>query len=388
MNPYPIRSVKTMINPRIAVSALFLMNGFLIGNWAPQIPEFASRLLIEESQLGLMIAAFGFGSLVSMPVTGICIAKFGTAPAIKITSIFAATTLIWLVLAPGIVAATIALLVFGASVAGMDVAMNAMAVDVERRMDSPIMSSCHGFWSLGGLAGAIGGGYLIQYSGSLGQAVFCLLVAWFLVFLAWRQIIVHKMNTPRQPVSAGFPKTLPPYLIGIVALFSTLPEGAIIDWSAYYLRDEVGANALTSSYAFGAFSAAMALIRFLGDPIRTYLGAVKTIKICSLAAAAGLLLSGIASTPGLIIAGFAIAGLGLSNLIPVAFSAAGNLPGVAPGISLSLTTTIGYSGVLVAPAVFGYIAKFTGFSILFCGLAIFLFAVFFLAPVTRHADFE
>ncbi len=89
----------------------------------------------------------------------------------------------------------------------------------------------------------------------------------------------------------------------------------------------------------------------------------------------------------LIIIGFAITGLGLSNLIPIVFSAAGNLPGVAPGISLSLTTTIGYSGVLIAPAALGYISEFTGFSILFSGLAIFLFAVFFLAPITRHADF-
>ncbi len=376
-----------MINPRISVSALFLMNGFMIGNWAPQIPEFANRLSLDESQLGLMIAIFGFGSLVSMPITGIGVVKFGTAPATKITSMIATTTLVWLVLAPGIITATIAIFVFGAFVAGMDVAMNAMAVDVERKIDSPMMSSCHGFWSLGGLIGAICGGYLIQYWGSLGQAIFSLLVALILVVAAWRQIISHEMITHKQLAPIGIPKTLLPYLIGITALFSALPEGAVIDWSAYYLRDEIGANALTSSYAFGAFSAAMAIVRFLGDPVRRRLGAVKTVKICSLAAALGLLVSGIASTPELIIAGFAIAGLGLSNLIPIVFSAAGNLPGVAPGISLSLTTTIGYSGVLIAPAALGYISEFTGFSILFSGLAIFLFAVFFLAPITRHADF-
>lgn len=133
---------------------------------------------------------------------------------------------------------------------------------------------------------------------------------------------------------------------------------------------------------------AMAIVRFMGDPIRTKLGAVKTVKICALTAAFGLLMSGLSTTPNLVIIGFAIAGLGLSNLVPIAFSAAGNLPGLAPGITLSLTTTIGYSGVLVAPAILGYIAEYTGFSLLFSALSVFLLATFLLSPIMRHADFN
>jgi MFS family permease len=377
-----------MINPRIAVSFLFFMNGMLIGNWAPQIPEFANRLDIDESQMGLMIAIFGLGSLISMPITGITVTKLGNAPATKFTSLFATTSFLWLAFAPNIFAAAIAIFFFGAFIAGMDVAMNAMAVDVERKIKTPIMSSCHGFWSLGGLVGAISGGYAIQLIGSTGQALFTFILALMLAVLAWRQIIDNQLAGERQQIPIRFPKALLPYLIGIIALFSALPEGAVIDWSAFYLRDEIGVDALTSSYAFGSFSAAMAFVRFLGDPVRKKLGAVTTVKICSLVAAFGLLLSGLSSTPELIITGFAISGLGLSNLIPIAFSAAGNLPGVAPGISLSLTTTIGYSGVLVAPAILGYMAEFTGFSILFASLSVLLLAVFFLAPMTTHADYR
>ncbi len=377
-----------MINSRIAVYFLFFVNGMLIGNWAPQIPEFANRLYIDESQMGLMIAIFGIGSLISMPIIGIMVTKFGNAPANKFTSLVATTCLLWLAFAPNIFVAAIAIFVFGAFIAGMDVAMNAMAVDVERKIKTPIMSSCHGFWSLGGLAGAISGGYAIQFLGSIGQALFTFVFALMLVMLAWRQIVDSQLTEKRQQGPIRFPKALLPYLIGIVALFSALPEGAVIDWSAFYLREEIGADALTSSYAFGSFSAAMAFVRFLGDPVRKKLGAVKMVKICSLVAAFGLLLSGLSTTPELIITGFAITGLGLSNLIPIAFSAAGNLPGVAPGISLSLTTTIGYSGVLVAPAILGYMAEFTGFSILFASLSILLLAVFFLAPMTTHADYR
>ena len=377
-----------LISARFGVSVLFFFNGFVIGNWAPQIPEFAGRLSLDESQMGLMIAVFGLGSLVAMPLAGIGIAKSGFSPALKITSMVAPTTLLWLTLSPNTIVAALALFAFGAFIAAMDVAMNAMAVDAERKISLPIMSSCHGFWSLGGLAGAVGGGYLIQTFGSMGQAIFALMTGALAVGLAWNKIADSKAVTSQQQSAIVLPTTLLPYLIGIIALFSAMPEGAIIDWSAYYLRNEIGSNAFVSSLGFGAFSAAMAIVRFLGDPVRKRLGAVVTVKICSLIAAFGFLLSGLANTPQLIIAGFAITGLGLSNLIPIAFSAAGNLPGISAGISLSLTTTIGYSGVLVAPALLGYVAEFTGFAILFSSLSFFLIVVFFLASLTKHADFE
>ncbi len=376
-----------MFSPRISVSLLFFVNGFLIGNWAPQIPEFIIRHSLDESQMGMMIAIFGFGSLLLMPLTGIAIAKMGVAPITKLTGALAVSTLFWVILAPNIFIATLSIFLFGGFIAAMDVAMNAFAVDVERQLSKPVMSSCHGFWSLGGLAGAISGGYLIQSFGSTLQALISLIIAILLVVFAWRHIISKDtvMTQQRQPIR--LPRTLLPWLIGIVALFSAMPEGAIIDWSALYMRQELGASAFTSSLAFGAFSAAMALVRFAGDPIREKLGAVKTVKICASIAAVGLLISGLASSSQLVIIGFAIAGLGLSNIVPIAFSAAGNLPGLAPGIGLSLTTTIGYSGVLVAPAILGYVAEYTGFATLFAALSVFLIAAFFMAPITRHADF-
>ena len=338
--------------------------------------------------MGLMIAIFGLGSLLLMPLTGIAIARYGVVKITKLTSTIAATTLCWLILAPEIPAATLAIFIFGGFIAAMDVAMNAFAVDVERQLSKPIMSSCHGFWSLGGLMGAVSGGYIIQSFGSAVQAVITIVFAVGLLIYTWQQIIskviTHKTN--RQPIQ--FPRTLLPWLIGIVALFAAMPEGAVIDWSALYLRQELGATAFTSSLAFGAFSAAMAIVRFAGDPIRATLGAVKTVKFCALIAAVGLLLSGLATSPVLVIAGFSITGLGLSNIVPIAFSAAGNLPGLAPGIGLSLTTTIGYSGVLVAPALLGYIAEYTGFALLFSSLAAFLLAVFLLASNTSYADFD
>ena len=376
-----------MNNARVHVSLLFLVNGFLIGNWAPKIPEFAERLLLDEGQLGVMIAVFGMGALVTMPMTGVVIARIGPVFAVRLTALVAASTLLWVTLAPNHGLAALSLFVFGGSIAGMDVAMNAVAVEVERRRGAPIMSSCHGFWSLGGLFGAVAGGYLLQYAGVMQHTLFVTAISVALVGFVLVGLRLEDAQTEteqRQPIR--FPRTLLPYMIGLLALFSAMPEGVVIDWSALYLRQELNADAFVSGLAFGAFSAAMATVRFFGDPVRKRLGAVRTVQICAGSAFVGFLIAGTATSPEIAVAGFLITGLGLSNLVPIAFSAAGNLPGIAPGIALSLTTTIGYSGILVAPVLIGYVAEYTSFSAIFTGLSMMLFAILLMAPNSRYAD--
>ncbi len=157
--------------------------------------------------------------------------------------------------------------------------------------------------------------------------------------------------------------------IGICALFGMVPEGATIDWSAIYLRSELGADVAVSGFAFAAFSAVMALFRFLGDGIRDRLGAVRTLRLSALAGIGALLIVGFAPNLGVAILGFALLGIGLSNIAPIAFSAAGNVPGLKPGVGISMATTIGYSGILIAPSAIGYLAEHFGFQPYFSALA-------------------
>ncbi len=368
------------------MSLLFLVNGFLIGSWAAKIPLFADRLQLSESIVGIMIVIFGFGSLVTMPATGVVIARFGTAFVNKALSLLAATTLLWVTLSPNLWTAGLAMFFFGGMIGSMDLAMNALAVEIERKRPSPIMSSCHGFWSLGGLIGAILGGYLLEFSSLNIHAFVVTALCLLLVVMALPQIKSSGSAKPTERAKVQFPRTLLPYLIGVVALCSAMPEGAVIDWSALYLRQELASSTFVSTFAFGAFSATMAVMRFLGDPVRSKYGAVRTVRACALLASAGLLIAGLASTGMIAILGFLIAGIGMSNLVPIAFSAAGNVPGLAPGISLSLTTTIGYSGVLVAPALFGYLAEIFSFSTVFTALAAALLLVFVFSNVVAFAD--
>jgi MFS family permease len=380
---------KVFVTPgRIGVSLLFLMNGFMIGAWAPKIPEFASRLGLSESTLGLMILTFGLGSIVMMPLAGSQIAKFGASQVTKISAVLLVPTLLLLTLVGSIWTGAIAIFLFGGLIGAMDVAMNANAVSVEKQMRRAIMSSCHAFWSLGGLIGSSTGGFLIEHIGVTAHAILVTILAALFVVLAWRNVL-HDAPHPDE-AAHGKGRRLPlsplPWLLGIMALFCMIPEGAILDWGALYLRDELSASVTLSGFAFAAFSLTMAMMRFAGDLIRDRFGAVMTLRVCAVIAIFGLLLIGFAENAQMAIVGFALTGIGISNIVPIAFSAAGNLPGMAAGVGLSVVTTMGYSGILVAPSAIGFIAEHTGLAVIFATLSALIVVVLLLSSLARHAD--
>lgn len=371
---------------RAAVALMFLMNGFLIGAWAPKIPEFAARLLLSESALGLMILVFGIGSIVMMPIGGIQIARFGSTWVTRITALLVLPTLLLLSLVGSVWTGAIAIFLFGGLIGAMDVAMNANAVVTEKQMRRSIMSSCHAFWSLGGLLGSASGGVLIAWLGVVGHGLLVSVLAAVMVAIAWPMLVTDTPHPEEAKQKVRLPMTPLPWLIGLVALFSMIPEGAVLDWGALYFRNELGASVELSGLAFGAFSLTMATMRFAGDLVRDRFGAVNTLRFCTVMSIIGLATAGMASGPVMAMIGFAIAGIGISNMVPIAFSAAGNLPGMAQGIGLSVVTTMGYSGILVAPSAIGFIAEHTGLAAIFLGLPVLHLVVLALSGLARHAD--
>ncbi len=368
------------------MSALFFMNGFMVGSWAPKIPEFAARFSLSESALGLIILVFGIGSLIAMPIVGAGISRIGSARIMRPMALVLALSLLAISVSPALAIAAVAVLGFGAAVGGMDVAMNANAVVVERDMRRAIMSSCHGFWSLGGLVGAASGGVMIAVLGSLGHAFVATVISAGIVFAVWRMARIDGPTPGEAKPPLRLPKMALPYLLGAMALFSMVPEGAVLDWGALFLRQERGADLALSGLAFGAFSATMALMRFLGDAVRDRLGAVTTMRLSAAIAMVGMAIAGFAPGSAAVILGFAIAGIGIANLVPIAFSAAGNAPDLPPGIGLTVVTTMGYSGILLAPSAIGWIAEHTGFAPIFAAMPLLLGAVLAASPLAATAD--
>jgi MFS family permease len=382
---------------RSAVSLIFFANGFIVGSWAPKIPEFASRLRLDESELGLMILCFGMGSLCAMAMVGVLIGRNGSRSITRILAALATPSLLVLTLAPSVWSAAIALFALGGLVGGMDVAMNANAVEVEKHERRAIMSSCHGFWSLGGVFGAALGGIMVASTGVHVHALFVTLLVAVAVAIAWPRVLSDPpLALPVDPgaKSPGIPRRgltglgATVWLTGIICLIMMTPEGAVLDWGALYMREELGAGTALSGLAFGAFSAAMAVMRFAGDMVRDRFGAVATFRVSALLAIIGLGIAGMATSPGWAVIGFAITGLGLANTVPIAFSAAGNLPGLPQGLAISIVTFMGYSGILVAPSVIGFIAEHTGFAIIYLSLPVLIAAALLFSGLTRHADRE
>ncbi|OOG72096.1 MFS transporter [Sinorhizobium sp. A49] len=375
-----------MTRNRLAVSLLFLMNGFVTGSWAPKIPEFKDRLDISESVLGLLILMFGIGSLVLMPIAGGFIARVGSQKVVKVTAILLSPLLLLLTLLPNVWAAAVGMFLLGGFVGAMDVAMNANAVEVEKSMRRAIMSSCHAYWSLGGLIGAGIGGFLMARFGVLPHVLVVTVLSLVVIAIAWPMILADKPHPAATKEKLRLPMTPLPWLIGIMALFSMVPEGTVLDWGALYLRNELGASVELSGFGFAAFSATMATMRFAGDHVRDRFGAKRTLRICTVTALVGMVLAGLAPNAYLAILGFAIAGIGISNMVPIAFSAAGNMPGLQPGIGLSVATFMGYSGMLFAPSLIGFVAEHTGFAIIFASVPVLFIVVLLLSHHAHHAD--
>lgn len=371
---------------RVAVSLLFFVNGLMMGAWAPKIPVFAKALSLSEAHLGIMLFVFGIGSLLLMPIAGVQIARFGSSRVALVAALLFVPTIIGITFVNSLWAGAIAIFLFGGLGGAMDVAMNANAVEVERSMRRSIMSSCHAFWSLGGLVGSATGGLLIAEIGALGHALLVAGVALALLAIAQSMILVDRPHPSEGREHTKLPLSPLPWLIGLVALFSMIPEGAILDWGALYLGNELSASTALSGFAFAAFSLAMAAMRFAGDLVRDRLGAVRTLRLCTVASFIGLVIAGQAPNVTIALIGFGIAGIGISNMVPIAFSAGGNIPGLAPGIGLSVVTTLGYSGILFAPSVIGFIAEYTSLSVVYTAVSLLNLVVLALSGLARHAD--
>lgn len=375
---------------RWAVASIFLVNGFMSGSWAPQIPLVLTRLGITESTLGLLILCFGTGALVSMPWCGWMMGRFGERGVLRAVALLQGTGLLLVVLSPSVAVTAVAMLIFGALVGCTDVAMNAATVTVERRMGKAVMSSMHGFWSLGGFVGGALGGIALQQYGALPHAIGVAVIAIAICIAAVPHLLpsMPSVATTRKRGGLSMPTSPTVYMLGLMALLLFVSEGVVLDWGALYLNRDRGADIAVAGLAYAFFAGAMAIMRFAGDVIRNRYGAVPTLRVCTLIAAAAMASAGFLDNPYLIIAAFAVAGLALANTVPIVFSASGNLPNVSSGAGVSVATTMGYSGILLAPSPIGFMAEHVGYTPVFAVMGGLIFVVFLMSGLAHTADYD
>ncbi|ABC21981.1 Major facilitator superfamily MFS_1 [Rhodospirillum rubrum ATCC 11170] len=371
---------------RGAVGVLFLTNGMALGLWSALIPGVKQGLALSDGRLGIALLAMAIGALVAMPLTGVLVARFGSAMVGRCAALVFFAVLPLPVIAPSLPLLVAALIVLGGANGVLDVAMNAHGVLVEGRLGRPVMSSFHGMFSLGGLIGAGVGGGLLVWAGGPALALGLACVAALAVLAGWGRLLPASADIGSH-AGAGF--ALPrrgTLVLGLLAFAVLMSEGAMLDWSAVHLRESLGAGAALGGAGYAAFSAAMAVGRFSGDALRRRLGSVVLTRGGGVIAAVGLGAGLMVGTPGAMIAGFACAGIGFANMVPVLFGAAGRVPGAAPATSITAVATLGYAGFLVGPPLIGAVAEATrlGQALGLAVLAGLLVAL--AAGVTRVAD--
>jgi len=367
-----------------ATRLIFLTSGIGMASWAPMVPYAKARLGLDDADLGLVLLAFGGGSMVSMPLVGWLTHRYGNRKVISVAGLMLCVAIPLLAIVPNAPALAAVLLYFGAMLGAVDVAMNAHAVEVERRDGRALMSGFHGLFSIGGLAGAAIMSTLLALGLTLWASALAIALLLALIVLSQRSSLLPGVDDAAEWSTVfRLPRGLV-LLLGVLCFVSFLAEGSMLDWSAVLLRDFRGFSAASAGIGYACFSVAMAAGRLAGDRVVERLGPVSAIRIGASTAAIGFLLAAMAPWPAASLSGFVLIGLGASNIVPVMFSAAGRLPGNPPAISIAAVTMLGYAGLLSGPALIGFMAHASNLPIALAVVAGLLLLVAGSARIVRR----
>ncbi|WP_228975309.1 MFS transporter [Streptomyces sp. DH12] len=360
--PYGVEKVK---RARYAVAAVFCVHGAVTGSFATRIPWIQEHAGVSPGQLGLALAFPALGASLAMPLAGAVSHRFGARTALRGLLAMWTLSLVLPSLAPNLLGLCATLFVYGATAGMSDVAMNALGVEVENRLGRSVMSSLHGMWSVGALVGSAAG-TVAAHLGADARVHHLLAAAVLTVLgLVFCRGVLDLRSSPGEAAPPRF--ALPPrsaLVIGAIGFCGVFAEGASLDWSAVYLEDALGASAGTAAASTTAFTLTMAVARLVGDRVVDRFGAVRTVRTGGVAATAGGVLVVAAPHPAAAMGGFALMGLGVAVVVPLAFAAAGR-SGPNPSQAIAGVATITYTSGLIAPSAIGGLADVTSLTVSF-----------------------
>ncbi|AJW44485.1 MFS transporter [Ralstonia mannitolilytica] len=343
------------LSARAATMALFFVNGATFATWGIHIPTVKARFGLSEASLSLAMFMVAAGAIVAMKFAGSWAARIGTRRASVQAGVAFGVMTALIMLMPTYPTLLAVLLLFGITNAGFDVAMNAQAATVEANHHKPIISSLHGMFSLGGMAGAAAGGVLLELG--VPPAVHCggmALVTMATALCAGPFMLPDHVHAEGEPAHPTTGRTL--FVLGLLAFFGLVGEGAMYDWTTVYMREIAQSPEAIASAGYAAFSGGMALARFGGDVARGHWGNMRVLRASGVLATAGILLALLWPAPAAVLAGFGLMGVGAANMVPIFFITASRLPGVPAAEGIAAVARFAYVGLLVGPVIIGLIA--------------------------------
>ncbi len=354
---------------RRATAVVFAAHGGVTGSLAARVPWVASHVGVDVGHLGLALLMPGVGALLAMPFSGRLAHRYAFPPLVAATIAAFCASLVLPALPTSLALLCVVLVLFGAVAGLADMAMNAHGALVEKEFGRSVMSSFHGFWSFGVLAGSAGSA-LASHAGLDTRVQFAVVaLAFGTAGVATSRFLLDDPTGAESAAPPAFALPARPVLvIGLVGLCAIFGEQAGTDWSALFIRRELGGSASTAALAVSAFAATMAVVRVLGDTVIRRLGPVATVRASGVCATGGALAVVLAPSLALGLAGFALLGVGVALVVPLVFAAAGRV-GPHPARSIAGVAGVAYGSGLVAPGIIGGIASASSLKTSFCVVA-------------------
>ncbi|MEE1740577.1 MFS transporter [Streptomyces sp. BE147] len=369
----------------------FALDGFLFAGWVVRIPAIKQQTGASASTLGLALLGVSAGAVVTMMLTGRLCRRYGSHAVTVVCGVLLSLSIALPAQTRSATSLGLVLLVFGAAYGGMNVAMNSAAVDLVAALRRPVMPSFHAAFSLGGMIGAGLGGLV---AGGLSPAthLFVLTGVGLVVTAAVGPVLLRHPSRSAAP-AASRPPSAPErrpdgrarrvvVLFGVIALCTAYGEGALADWGALHLEQDLHAHPGLAAAGYSLFALTMTIGRLTGTTLLERLGQTRTLVMGGVIAAAGMLLGALAPTAWLALAGFAVTGLGLANIFPVAVSRAGELAGPS---GVAAASTLGYGGMLLGPPAIGFLADWSSLPVALTTVALLAAAAAALGYGARNA---
>ncbi|MCW3462225.1 MFS transporter [Chitinophaga nivalis] len=360
---------------RIAVSALFFLTGLCFASWASRIPDIQQAMGLNDAGLGGVLLALPVGSLISLPIAGILVSRFGSKQVFIIAAVAYALILPALGLAREPWVLMLFLVLFGFCGNLGNIAVNTQAVAVEAIYGRSIMASFHGLWSVAGFTGAAIGTLMAGLNiPPFYHFLLITAMSWTIVLLTMRYMVAQDHNVQEnQPLFVKPDRFL--LILGIIAMCSMICEGTMFDWSGVYFRRVVHVRDGISGAGYAAFMSTMASGRFVADWLTTRIGVKKMLLLSGVLTAGGLMVAVIFPYFMTAMLGFMLVGAGVSAVVPLVYSAAGKSTVMSPGMALAAVSTIGYLGFLCGPPLIGFVAQASSLAMSFSLIAIMGLAI-------------
>lgn len=345
-----------MSSPRYFAPALvFASLNIWFGTWAVYIPSVKEKLAIDKADLGIAIFFLSLGVFTIFPLASTIINKLGVGKATWLGVVLSSVFAIFPLLAPNYYILCLALFLFGTTNGLLDIAMNTLVTEIEKEDQQNFMSAAHGFFSLGGILVGLGS-FLIPFIGNpaLHMAITIVLVLAINWFYKKEYLYIKAAPVVKEPFSLKLFKPL--FLLGAIGFIAMGSEGAVVDWSALYLKEVALSPEVLIGGGFLAFSVTMTLGRFLADGVSQRIGPVRIVALGALIAILGYGLVLVANT-FLALIGFGLVGLGFSVMVPELFRIGGTVKGVDSSQGVAFIAGMGYTGFLSGPVILGLLAE-------------------------------